>query len=138
MQPYDIVKNPLKAGACLIEAGAGTGKTYALTAIFLRLLLETRIDPDRILMVTFTTAATAELRDRLRRQLIAIRRFLDGEGSPDETLKAIVERCGDAESVREGVATALREFDRIAIFTIHGFCQRLLSELPFETDSPFG
>ena len=49
MQPFDIVNNPLEAGANLIEAGAGTGKTYALTAIFLRLLLEKPIDPERVM-----------------------------------------------------------------------------------------
>ena len=137
MQPFDIANNPLDKGTCLIEAGAGTGKTYALTAIFLRLLFEKRLEPDRILVVTFTTAATAELRDRLRRQLLAIRYFLDGNGPLDPTLQTIVARAGDRGQVREAVASALREFDRIAIFTIHGFCQRVLGELAFETNSPF-
>ncbi|MDJ0810780.1 MAG: exodeoxyribonuclease V subunit beta [Desulfobacterales bacterium] len=137
MQPYDIVNSPLDEGTCLIEAGAGTGKTYALTAIFLRLLFEKKLEPDRILVVTFTTAATADLRDRLRRQLLAIRHFLDRDGLLDPTLQAIVSRAGDRDQAREAVANALREFDRIAIFTIHGFCQRVLGELAFETDSPF-
>ncbi len=137
MQPYDIVNSPLDEGTCLIEAGAGTGKTYALTAIFLRLLLEKKLEPDRILVVTFTTAATAELRDRLRRQLLAIRHFLDRDGLLDPTLQAIVLHAAERGQVREAVADALREFDRIAIFTIHGFCQRVLGELAFETDSPF-
>ncbi len=137
MQPFDIVNNPLEEGTSLIEAGAGTGKTYALTAIFLRLLLEKPIDPDRILVVTFTTAATAELRDRLRRQLLAVRRFLDGEGSVDDTLRGIVQKAGEGGRTRERIELALREFDRVAIFTIHGFCQRLLGELAFETGSPF-
>ncbi len=137
MQPFDIVNDPLEEGTNLIEAGAGTGKTYALTGIFLRLLLEKAIDPDRILVVTFTTAATAELRDRLRRQLLAVRRFLDGEGSLDDTLRGIVSRAGAGPRTREKVGFALREFDRVAIFTIHGFCQRLLGEQAFETGSPF-
>ncbi|MGD8243086.1 MAG: UvrD-helicase domain-containing protein, partial [Desulfobacterales bacterium] len=137
MEPFDIVRNPLAEGPCLIEAGAGTGKTYALTSIFLRLLLEKHIPPDRILIVTFTTAATAELRDRLRRQLMAVRRFIDGEGPLDDTLRELVERAGPAVRSREAVVMALREFDRIAIFTIHGFCQRLLTEMAFETGSPF-
>ncbi|MBL0712883.1 MAG: UvrD-helicase domain-containing protein, partial [Desulfosarcina sp.] len=137
MEPFDIVRNQLTEGACLIEAGAGTGKTYALTAIFLRLLFENQIEPDRILVVTFTTAATAELRDRLRRQLIAVRRFIDGEGPLDDTLRELVERVASPARIRERVVAALREFDRIAIFTIHGFCQRLLTEMAFETGSPF-
>ncbi|MDJ0720980.1 MAG: exodeoxyribonuclease V subunit beta [Desulfobacterales bacterium] len=137
MQPFDIVNDPLEEGTNLIEAGAGTGKTYALTSIFLRLLLEKAIDPDRILVVTFTTAATAELRDRLRRQLLAVRRFLDGEGLLDDTLRKIVSRAGASPRTREKVGYALREFDRVAIFTIHGFCQRLLGEQAFETGSPF-
>ncbi len=137
MQPYDIVNNPLEEGTTLIEAGAGTGKTYALTAIFLRLLLEKSIDPDRILVVTFTTAATAELRDRLRRQLRDVRRFLDGQGDLDDTLRDIVHKTGAEPRTRKRVEFALREFDRVAIFTIHGFCQRILGELAFETGSPF-
>ena len=137
MEPFDIVRNPLAEGPCLIEAGAGTGKTYALTSIFLRLLIEKHIPPDRILIVTFTTAATAELRDRLRRQLTAVRRFIDGEGPLDDTLRELVERAGPVDRSRALTVAALREFDRIAIFTIHGFCQRLLTEMAFETGSPF-
>ena len=137
MEPFDIVHNPLEEGPCLIEAGAGTGKTYALTSIFLRLLIEKHIPPDRILIVTFTTAATAELRDRLRRQLTAVRRFIDGQGPLDDTLRELVERAGPAAHSRALTIAALREFDRIAIFTIHGFCQRILTESAFETGSPF-
>jgi exodeoxyribonuclease V beta subunit len=137
MEPFDIARNPLLEGSCLIEAGAGTGKTYALTAIFLRLLVEKQIAPDRILVVTFTTAATAELRDRLRRQLVGVRRYADGEGPLEDVLREIVDRADAMSKVREAVVGALREFDRIAIFTIHGFCQRLLGELAFETGSPF-
>lgn len=137
MEPFDIVHHPLTEGTCLIEAGAGTGKTYALTAIFLRLLLEKQLDPERILVVTFTTAATAELRERLRRQLVAVRRFIDGEGPLEDTLKQIIFKSSAAAAVRQRVVAALQAFDHFAVFTIHGFCQRLLAELAFETASPF-
>ena len=137
MEPFDIVHHPLMQGSCLIEAGAGTGKTYALTAIFLRLLIEKQVEPERILVVTFTTAATAELRERLRRQLVAVRRFIDGEGPLDDTLKQIIAPSSAAAVPRQRVVAALQAFDHFAVFTIHGFCQRLLAELAFETASPF-
>ena len=60
---FDITENPLE-GTNLIEASAGTGKTYTISGLFLRLILEKKINVDQILVVTFTEAATAELEDR--------------------------------------------------------------------------
>ncbi|MBF0471586.1 MAG: UvrD-helicase domain-containing protein, partial [Gammaproteobacteria bacterium] len=60
---------PLK-GRCLIEASAGTGKTYTLVGLYLRLLLERELAVQQILVVTYTEAATQELRGRIRRQLV--------------------------------------------------------------------
>ena len=68
MQVLEPLSIPLQ-GRRLIEASAGTGKTYTLVLLFLRLLLERRLPVDQILVVTFTRAATAELRDRIRRRL---------------------------------------------------------------------
>ena len=65
MQPLDPLTLPLR-GRILIEASAGTGKTYTLALLFVRLLLERELSVDRILVVTFTTAATEELRGRIR------------------------------------------------------------------------
>ena len=60
MQPFDAIQSPIN-GTCLIEAGAGTGKTHTITTLVLRLILEEALLPEQILVVTFTTAATAEL-----------------------------------------------------------------------------
>ena len=67
-QPFNVCEAPL-SGTTLIEASAGTGKTQTITDLYVRLLLETAHPVSQILVVTFTTAATAELRDRLRRPL---------------------------------------------------------------------
>jgi exodeoxyribonuclease V beta subunit len=70
-QPFDVLADELLTGRHLIEASAGTGKTYAMALLFLRFLLEPDDPPpvDRVLAVTFTEAATAELRRRVRRFL---------------------------------------------------------------------
>ncbi len=73
MKRFDAMTGPL-SGSCLIEASAGTGKTYAIAWLYLRLLIERRLEVRQILVVTFTTAATAELRDRIR---LLVRRAAD-------------------------------------------------------------
>ena len=66
MKPFDLLNAPLD-GVNLIEAGAGTGKTYNIEGLFVRLILETQLQVDQILVLTFTNAATEELKDRIRR-----------------------------------------------------------------------
>ena len=65
---FDLLNSPL-TGTNLIEAGAGTGKTYTIAGLFLRLIVEQELPVNEILVVTFTTSATKELRDRIRRNL---------------------------------------------------------------------
>ena len=67
---FDSSKTKLEKGVTLLEASAGTGKTYALARIFLRLIAEEDVEVGKILTVTFTTAATEELRDRIRSLLV--------------------------------------------------------------------
>ena len=69
MTPFNIVTVSLEPGVTLIEASAGTGKTYSITGLFLRLILEQQVTIREILAVTFTEAATEELRDRIRLRL---------------------------------------------------------------------
>ena len=91
---FDLLNSPLE-GTNLIEASAGTGKTYAITGIFLRLLLEKRFSVGEILVVTYTVAATEELRDRIRRTIReAIHSFLQG-GHEDLFLDGLVKRYGN-------------------------------------------
>ncbi|MGA8282344.1 MAG: UvrD-helicase domain-containing protein, partial [Desulfobacterales bacterium] len=77
MQPFDAIKTPL-TGTILIEASAGTGKTYTLAGLFVRLVLEQELEVEQILVVTYTTAATEELKTRIRRKLIQARQGLLG------------------------------------------------------------
>lgn len=127
------------SGTQLIEASAGTGKTWALTALYLRLLLETELQPDNILVVTFTKAATAELKERLRSRLLQAWEILHGvKPANDIFARHLVARYAhDAYLVRK-LNMALRHFDRAAIYTIHGFCQRVLSDHAFNTGAAFG
>ena len=136
MQPFDPIQSPLR-GKCLIEAGAGTGKTYTITTLVLRLILEEALPVETILVVTFTTAATAELRDRVRNRLKTAQSVLRGAPCDDPQLIQLLACCGPRELAIERLEDALSNFDRMPVFTIHGFCQRILSEMAFETGSAF-
>lgn len=132
-------------GTKLIEASAGTGKTYALTTLYVRLLVEENLLPREILVVTYTHAATAELRERVRKRIREA--IAAGEAPNDDradgvdpelrrlalAARAICEEGGRPDPLRR----ALREFDEAAIFTIHGFCQRTLQENAFESGVAF-
>jgi exodeoxyribonuclease V beta subunit len=127
VRPLRPLELPLH-GLHLIEASAGTGKTYTITTLFVRLLVEQALPVDRILVVTFTEAATAELQGRVRDRIVATLR-MDAE---DELAQRLVKDHGD-EVVRSHLRQALRDFDECAISTIHGFCSRMLTENAFES-----
>ncbi len=132
----DPVNIPL-GGTSLIEAGAGTGKTYTISSLFIRLILEKGLSVDKILVVTFTKAATEELRDRIRKRLReGIEAFMRGDHQ-DRFLRALVKRHDNPDRPLRNLRLALRDFDEAAIFTTHGFCQRALFENAFETGYPF-
>jgi exodeoxyribonuclease V beta subunit len=128
---------PLR-GVQLIEASAGTGKTFTLTTLVLRLLLERELRIDQILVVTFTNAATLELRDRVRKRVReAVLHFEDPSRQVDAQIVELRSQSRDIERDRERLELALRGLDECAIFTIHGFCQRVLAEYAFESGAPF-
>ena len=112
------------SGTNLIEASAGTGKTYTLAELYLRLVLEQNLTVDKILVVTYTRAATEELRDRLRQKLVDAR---------DGLLDTQLENKRDFHKLN----LAIQSFDQAAIFTIHGFCQRVLTDFAFESGLRF-
>lgn len=133
---FNLLKSPLE-GTHLIEAGAGTGKTYTITGLFLRLILEKNLSVDEILVVTFTEAATGELKERIRNRLKeAVHAFSGGPGS-DAVICGLVKRYEDPGRALRILRAALRAFDQAAIFTIHGFCRRMLHENAFESGSLF-
>jgi exodeoxyribonuclease V beta subunit len=133
---FDLINTPL-SGINLIEASAGTGKTYAITGLFLRLILEKGLLVDQILVVTFTKAATAELKEKIRNILLQAKEaFLTGS-SNDSFIDHIVKKAEDPAFCIQLIENALVDFDKASIFTIHGFCQRILQENAFETGSLF-
>ena len=133
---FDLLNVPL-AGTNLTEASAGTGKTYAITGLFLRLILEKRLPIHSILVVTFTEAATQELRGRIRTALRQAFEAFAGHTVKEPFLTNLAEKHKNTQTAVEDLAEALRAFDQAAIFTIHGFCRRMLHHNAFESGSLF-
>ena len=138
---FDLCHASLGAGTTLIEASAGTGKTYNIAGLFLRLILERGLTANQILAVTYTEAATKELRDRIQRRLAEALAVLEGKAKADGLLTALLRKIGGAERAasvaRLQLRLALAEFDTAPIYTIHGFCQRVLADRAFECGRPF-
>jgi len=133
---FDLLNAPLE-GTNLIEASAGTGKTHAISGLFLRLVLEKNLSVNEILVVTFTEAATGELKDRIRTKLReASEAFATGH-STDPFLEALRTKHRNPEIAYQNLREALRAFDQASIFTIHGFCRRMLYENAFESGCLF-
>lgn len=134
---FDLASTPLRPGTTLLEASAGTGKTYTISGIVARLVAIEDIPLNEILVVTFTDAATIELRDRIRRRLVDVSKGLCADDAKDPALAAIRESGIPPELIRQRLSLALAAFDESSISTIHGFCQRLLRDNAFESDAPF-
>jgi exodeoxyribonuclease V beta subunit len=152
--PLNTLRFPLH-GERLIEASAGTGKTYTIAGLYLRLLLghgplieegadagqpsahERPLSVTEILVVTFTEAATAELRGRIRGRIHEARlAFMRGE-SKDDLLAQLLAEVDDHELAARRLLAAERQMDEAAVFTIHGFCQRMLKQNAFESGALF-
>jgi len=137
-QSFDAARGSLLKGVSLIEASAGTGKTYAIAMLVLRSIVELNIDIDKILIVTFTKAATEELRNRIRMRLVEGRDLLKGTlPSPDATLVDWAAGVRDKKRALSRLKLALYDIDRAAIFTIHSFCQRMLVDQALESGQLF-
>ena len=150
MNHLDPITFPLQ-GSRLIEASAGTGKTFTISLLYLRLVLGHRgpderdarpLTPPEILVSTFTEAAVAELRDRIRARLQQAAWLFGGALTPEEVdppLRALHAEFDEAERARGGflLQRAAEWMDEAAIFTIHGFCQRMLREHAFHSRALF-
>jgi exodeoxyribonuclease V beta subunit len=132
MQLFDLIKTPL-TGTTLIEASAGTGKTYTIAGLFVRLVLEQELGVEQILVVTYTTGATEELKTRIRSKLIQAQQGLLRGNSHDPFIARLIATVRDPGAAAARLDGVLADFDRAAILTIHGFCQRLLHEHAFKT-----
>jgi exodeoxyribonuclease V beta subunit len=146
-EPFDAFRVPLE-GTNVVEASAGTGKTHAITTLAVRLIVERGLSVRDVLIVTFTEAATSELRGRVRDRLSqAVRAFArveadilsDGlsEGPPGDLDAYARDRQDSARADRRRLELALRDVDDAAISTIHGFCHRMLAETAFESGVAF-
>ena len=134
MNRFDLLHTPL-TGRNLIEASAGTGKTFTIAGVYLRLVLEERLDVSRILVVTFTEAATKELKERIRKKLKDAETAFEAGACSDPLIAGLLLASHDHAEARRLLSSAVRSFDEAAIFTIHGFCQRMLQDNPFESGS---
>lgn len=143
-ESLDPLRLPLR-GERLIEASAGTGKTFTIAALYLRLLLglggesaySRAISVEELLVVTFTEAATEELRGRIRSNIHELRiACLRGE-SDNPLYSALLAEIDDKDDAAKTLLLAERQMDEAAVFTIHGFCQRMLSLNAFESGMLF-
>ena len=132
------------SGFNLVEASAGTGKTWTLSALYVRAILEKRLPVESILVITFTNAATAELATRIRQRLTDVLQVLQQEQANDDPLLQYVYETYfpvvDQDQFRQTVLhveQCLLNFDQAAIFTIHGFSQRVLTDYAFMNQQAF-
>jgi len=153
-QKLDALTFPLY-GKRLIEASAGTGKTYTIASLYLRLLLglgekgsahAKPLTVDQILVVTFTKVATEELRERIRGRIhdmcLALQERLNSDSldtapPQDPFFAALFAEIEDKKSAIKTLILAKQQMDEACIFTIHGFCQRMLTQNAFESGSRF-
>ena len=143
MPVFKLGETPLPAGTSLIEASAGTGKTYAVTGLYVRLVAELGIPVREILVVTYTVAATGELRDRIRKRLgLAARYFRrqeEAQGAADSFVAQLRAAFEPAQWPRcaQRLDVAAQWMDEAAIFTIHGWSSRMLKTHAFDSASLF-
>ena len=126
---FDLA-DPLPRGKLAIQASAGTGKTYALTDLATRFLAEGRASASELLIVTFTRAATDELRSRVRDRVVAaVDHLASGRPAPaGDALLTLLTEHGDADRW-PGLQRAVSEFDAATVTTIHGFAKQVLGAL---------
>ena len=143
-ESLDPLRLPL-TGERLIEASAGTGKTFTIAALYLRLLLglggsaafPRPLTVEELLVVTFTEAATEELRGRIRSNIHELRISCLRETTDNPLYARLLDEIADKKQAAQWLLLAERQMDEAAVFTIHGFCQRMLSLNAFESGMLF-
>ena len=128
----------------ILEASAGTGKTYQIAHLVTRLVAEYGVPLEKLLVITFTNAAVSELRNRIRNRIVEAIQILKSDNPPEDklwdALRGIDVRSNEGElegtsnAVKIGrLKVALTNFDVAPISTIHGFCQKTLTQMAFES-----
>ncbi|HIQ40309.1 MAG TPA: hypothetical protein EYH46_03965 [Sulfurivirga caldicuralii] len=126
--PFDLYHDPLMQGIHAIEASAGTGKTYTLAQLVVRLVVEKGMPIERILVVTFTRAAAAELRERIFARLSEVLQALDKGSLQDKSLQDWVDQLHDKTDARKAILRAYLMLDRAPIYTIDAFAMQVVKE----------
>ena len=128
---FDLA-GPLPSGVAVLEASAGTGKTYTIAGLAARYVAD-GIPLEQLLVVSFTRAATGELRERVRERLSTLDRALapDGEIEANDVVAQLLAAREDLDVVRGRIARALADFDAATIATIHQFCQAALQSIGY-------
>ncbi|MHB1138988.1 MAG: UvrD-helicase domain-containing protein, partial [Microthrixaceae bacterium] len=122
--------DPLPSGRLAIQASAGTGKTYTLAALATRYIAEAGIAANELLVVTFTRAATAELRARVRERLVGAAHHLAADPPPDAEDELLTHLASADRELRvDRIERAITDFDAATITTIHGFATQVLGSL---------
>ncbi|OBG16791.1 exodeoxyribonuclease V subunit beta [Mycolicibacterium celeriflavum] len=142
MEPFDLLGPlPSERSTTVLEASAGTGKTFALAGLVTRYLAEGVATLDQMLLITFSRAATQELRDRVRRQIVdAVATFIDPSSvDENEIIGYLLDGTSDQLAERErNLRDALAAFDAATIATTHQFCQLVLKSLGVAGDTDSG
>ncbi|KYK94518.1 hypothetical protein SA3733_06630, partial [Aggregatibacter actinomycetemcomitans serotype d str. SA3733] len=151
MQAFNPISIPLNA-INLIEASAGTGKTYTMGSLYLRLLLQAgenvfphSLNVEQILVVTFTEMATEELKRKIRERIYAAKQKLTAYQQTqdpavfeqDEFLRQLADTITDFPLAIQRLTLAEQNMDLAAIYTIHGFCRRMLMQYAFNSGIHF-
>ncbi|MCL2420185.1 MAG: UvrD-helicase domain-containing protein, partial [Conexibacteraceae bacterium] len=134
-EPFALT-GPLPTGVTVLEASAGTGKTFTIAALAARFIAEGVVTLDQLLLVTFTRAATSELRERVRERLVLTEAELArvAAGALPHRIDDVIDHLAAAppevvEARRARLAEAIANFDAATIETTHGFCQKVLDGL---------
>src|SRR5438105_3092156 len=130
---FDAAFTPLEKGFTVIEASAGTGKTTTISAIVLRFIAEHGIPIEKILVTTYTELATAELRGRIRQVIVDALHCARGGTAHWDFVGTIVGKTADRTELAQRLELAVHNFDQAPVFTIHGFCSRVLADRAFES-----
>jgi exodeoxyribonuclease V beta subunit len=141
MEPFDLLAE-LPSGTTLLEASAGTGKTFAVGALVARYVAEGHARLDEMLVITFGRAASQELRERVREQLVVAERALSDPAAARRA-GGLVGRLAEVDDTevavrRKRLRDALADFDAATIATTHQFCQKVLRSLGVAGDTDSG
>ncbi|MDZ7680160.1 MAG: exodeoxyribonuclease V subunit beta [Fodinibius sp.] len=132
LDPFEVSLS----GINLVEASAGTGKTYNITSLYIRAIVEKDMAVSKLLVVTYTEAATKELKDRLLeriQQSIAVLKAGKVSDESDQFLVDLLDEVAQPEQAVDRLQRAVRLFDEASVYTIHGFCYQALQEQAFES-----